>query len=97
MNQITPPVAATRPYSVTVHDTVIDDPWAWLRDPGYPDVKDKDVLAYLEAENAWFEARMASQQGRITALDKTRRHRALSACVCEVRPWIRGPAQHGPV
>ncbi|PKP94399.1 MAG: S9 family peptidase [Alphaproteobacteria bacterium HGW-Alphaproteobacteria-16] len=59
MNQITPPVAATRPHSVTVHDTVIDDPWAWLRDPGYPTVTDKDVLAYLEAENAYFESVMA--------------------------------------
>ena len=55
----TPPVAATRPHSFTRHGITIEDPWAWLRDPGYPDVQDKDVLAYLEAENAYFDAIMA--------------------------------------
>jgi oligopeptidase B len=54
-----PPVAATRPHSFTFHGSTIEDPWAWLKDPSYPEVKDKDVLAYLEAENAYFEAVMA--------------------------------------
>lgn len=53
-----PPVAATRPFSYERHGVTIDDPWNWLRDPGYPEVKDKDVLAYLEAENAYFETVM---------------------------------------
>lgn len=55
----TPPVAATRPYSFERHGVTIEDPWAWLRDPGYPEVTDKDVLGYLEAENAYYEAVMA--------------------------------------
>jgi oligopeptidase B len=50
-----PPVAATRPHSFSVHGVRIDDPWAWLKDPDYPQVTDKDVLAYLEEENAYFE------------------------------------------
>lgn len=54
-----PPVAATRPHSFTRHGITIEDPWAWLRDPGYPDVTDRQVLAYLEAENAYFDAVMA--------------------------------------
>ncbi|MHA6718070.1 S9 family peptidase [Sphingomonas sp. RS6] len=54
-----PPVAATRPHSFTRHGITIEDPWAWLRDPGYPEVTDKDVLAYLEEENAYFDAIMA--------------------------------------
>ncbi len=54
-----PPVAATRPHSYSHHNIQIDDPWAWLKDPGYPNVTDKDVLAYLEEENAYFEAVMA--------------------------------------
>jgi oligopeptidase B len=54
-----PPIAATRPHSFTTHGITIEDPWAWLKDPNYPDVKDKDVLAYLKAENAYFEAMMA--------------------------------------
>ena len=55
----TPPVAARRPHRFTAHGVTIDDPWAWLRDPGYPAVSDPDVLAYLAEENAWFEAAMA--------------------------------------
>ncbi|MFW2851481.1 S9 family peptidase [Sphingomonas sp. TX0543] len=54
-----PPRAQTRPHRFTRHGITIEDPWAWLKDAGYPDVTDKDVLAYLEAENAYFEAVMA--------------------------------------
>lgn len=57
-----PPVAATRPHSFTRHGVTIHDPWAWLRDPGYPDVTDKDVLAYLAEENAYFDAVMAPRK-----------------------------------
>ena len=63
-----PPVAQERPHSFTHHGTTVSDPYAWLRDPGYPDVKDADVLAYLNAENAWFTQRMADQQPRIDGL-----------------------------
>ena len=59
MTDLKPPVAATRPHHFERHGIRIDDPWHWLRDPGYPNVTDKDVLAYLEAENAYFEAVMA--------------------------------------
>lgn len=65
---ITPPLAPRREHSISHHGRTIDDPWSWLRDPGYPDVKDKDVLAYLEAENHWFEQAMAPQQGMTDAL-----------------------------
>ena len=54
-----PPVAAQRRHSFTAHGETIDDPWSWLKDPGYPDVTDSDVLDYLKAENAYFEAVMA--------------------------------------
>src|SRR5436305_4743873 len=50
-----PPVAAIRPHSFTRHGVTIEDPWAWLKDPAYPTVTDKDVLAYLEEENGYFE------------------------------------------
>ncbi|WEK43820.1 MAG: S9 family peptidase [Candidatus Sphingomonas colombiensis] len=54
-----PPQAATRPHQFVRHGITIDDPWAWLKDAGYPDVTDKEILAYLEAENAYFETIMA--------------------------------------
>jgi oligopeptidase B len=55
----TPPIAEQRPHSFTTHGVTIEDPYAWLKDPNYPEVDDADVLAYLEAENAYFEEQMA--------------------------------------
>ena len=65
---IGPPRAAKKPHSFTRHGTSVTDDYAWLRDAGYPEVTDKEVLALLEAQNAWFEARMAAHKGRIDAL-----------------------------
>jgi oligopeptidase B len=50
-----PPKAEQKPFSYERHGVSIDDPYHWLRDPGYPQVTDKDVLAYLTAENDYFE------------------------------------------
>ncbi|MBU6395623.1 MAG: S9 family peptidase [Sphingomonadales bacterium] len=63
-----PPVAAKKPHTFTHHGVTIEDPYNWLRDPGYPEVKDADVLAHLEAENAWFEARMKPRQPAVETL-----------------------------
>jgi len=51
-----PPVAERREHRFSHHGVTIDDPWAWLRDLGYPEVTDEDVLGYLKAENAFFDA-----------------------------------------
>ncbi|MES2493525.1 MAG: S9 family peptidase [Pseudomonadota bacterium] len=64
----TPPVAPKKSHRITHHGITIADDYAWLRDPGYPEVTDKAVLAHLEAENAWFEARMAPRQPLIDDL-----------------------------
>ncbi len=63
-----PPVAAQRPHQTTHHGRTLSDPWAWLRDPGYPEVTDADVLAYLTAENRFFEAHMAAHRPEVDAL-----------------------------
>ncbi len=68
MTDLTPPVAATRPHSFTLHGTTIEDPYAWLKDPDYPEVGDADVLAYLEAENAYFTDVMAPHQPLVDRL-----------------------------
>jgi oligopeptidase B len=62
------PRAEPRPYSYERHGKRIEDPWHWLRDPGYPEVTDKAVLAYLEAENAYFEAAMAPRKTLVETL-----------------------------
>ncbi|MFM5893333.1 MAG: S9 family peptidase [Novosphingobium sp.] len=79
MTLTTPPVAAKQPHVETHHGIELSDDYAWLRDPGYPDVTDKDVLAHLAAENAWFEQRMAPHQPRIDALFKEMRGRIKEA------------------
>lgn len=79
MTLTTPPVAKKQPHVETRHGITVTDDYAWLRDPGYPEVTDPAVLAHLEAENAWFEARMAGQQGRIDALFKEMRGRIKEA------------------
>ncbi|WP_022678080.1 S9 family peptidase [Novosphingobium sp. B-7] len=63
-----PPVAAKKPHSISHHGVTITDDYAWLRDPGYPEVKDPEILAHLEAENAWFQAHMAPRQPLIDQL-----------------------------
>jgi oligopeptidase B len=63
-----PPVAERRAYSFTAHGQTIDDPYAWLKDADYPDVKDPAILAYLEAENAYFEAAMAPHRPLVDRL-----------------------------
>jgi len=62
------PQAEQRPYSYERHGVTIEDPWHWLRDPKYPEVDDPDVLAYLKAENAYFDGWKAQHQGLIDQL-----------------------------
>ena len=84
----TPPVAGQRPHSFTRHGVTIEDPWHWLRDPSYPNVSDADVLAYLVAENEYFEATMSPHRALIDTIFeeiKARQQPDLSSV-----PWRRG-------
>src|SRR5690606_34741191 len=73
------PRAAKKLSTVTHHGITVEDHYAWLRDPGYPNVTDKAVLDHLAAENAWFETRMAPHQATIEALFKEMRGRIKEA------------------
>ncbi len=64
----TPPRAKRSALRLERHGICWDDPYAWLRDPGYPKVEDPDIRGYLDAENAYFSAVMAPRQGLIEAL-----------------------------
>src|SRR3954452_1282500 len=63
-----PPKAEQRPFSYERHGVTIEDPWHWLRDPKYPQVDDPGVLAYLKAENAFFDGWKAQHQALIDQL-----------------------------
>ncbi len=56
----TPPVAALRPHEVKSPFGTRVDPYYWLRDD---ERKDPDVIAYLNAENAYKEAVLAHTEG----------------------------------
>jgi oligopeptidase B len=70
-----PPVAEQRPYSYERHGIRVDDPYHWLKDQSYPTIDDEDVLSYLRAENAYFEAAMAPHQPLIDELFQEMRGR----------------------
>jgi oligopeptidase B len=63
-----PPKAEQRPHSYERHGYRIEDPYFWLKDQSYPKVDDEDVLAYLKAENAYFEAAMKPHQPLVETL-----------------------------
>jgi oligopeptidase B len=61
-----PPMAGQRPYSYERHGVTIEDPWHWLRQ--YPDVTDPDILAYLAAENGYFDGWAKKNQALLDQL-----------------------------
>ena len=73
------PIAAKKPNSFTHHGVTVTDDYAWLRDPGYPEVTDPAVLAHLEAENAWFEHRMGPHKPLVERLFQEMRGRIKEA------------------
>ncbi len=59
----TPPIAKQVPTERIHHGDTVIDPYAWLTDP-----KDPEVIAYLEAENAYTEAQTAGLSELRTAV-----------------------------
>ncbi len=53
-----PPVAVKIPHSSTRHGITVVDDYHWMKDQGYPKIDDQAVLDHLNAENAYFEAKM---------------------------------------
>ena len=63
-----PPVAKKVPSTREYHGQLLHDDYLWLKDEGYPEVDDPDILGYLEAENRWFEQQMAPLQPAVDIL-----------------------------
>ncbi len=49
------PTAPKIPTETTVHGVTLTDDYAWLRDPGYPQVETAAILDHVKAENFHFE------------------------------------------
>ena len=58
-----PPVAKTDPHVTEIHGETLVDPYFWMRERDNP-----EVIAYLEAENAYSEAQMANTKALQTML-----------------------------
>ena len=63
-----PPVAEKRPVTHERHGISWTDDYDWLRDKGYPEVTDEEVLSHLRAENAYFDALMGPYSKLIDTL-----------------------------
>ncbi len=74
-----PPIAEQRDHSYSRHGITISDPYHWLKDQSYPVVDDPAVLAYLNAENAHFEAAMAPHSALVETLFSEMRGRIKEA------------------
>lgn len=49
-----PPIASRRAHTRSIHGDTVEDPWFWLRDKDDP-----DVIAHIEAENAYASSVLA--------------------------------------
>jgi oligopeptidase B len=83
-----PPVADIRPTEREYHGITLEDDYLWLKDPSYPETDDEDVLAYLEAENAWFAQQMAPRHDLVETLFEEMKGR-MEEDLTEV-PWTEG-------
>ena len=57
-SEMTPPVAKKVPFERTHHGDTFVDSYEWMRDKDNP-----DVIAHIEAENAYTQARTAHLDG----------------------------------
>jgi oligopeptidase B len=74
-----PPSAARVPRVSIVHGTELVDPYAWLRDPDYPEVSDSAILDHLNAENAYVESLLRPHEALVESLLKELRGRIQEA------------------
>ena len=58
-----PPVAKKSRHTYRHHDRTVEDDYAWLKDPNYPEVKDPEILDYLNEENKFFQDTMKPHEG----------------------------------
>lgn len=63
-----PPVAERRPLSKRYHGRELVDPYAWLRDPEYPEVREQEIIDYLRKENDYFNAAMEPHREQLQEL-----------------------------
>ena len=82
------PVAPRIAHSFEYHGVRVSAPYHWLKDQGYPTVDDPEVLAYLNAENAYYGEAMATLEDLSEVLFQEMRARRPEAE--QSVPWREG-------
>ncbi|GAA6136264.1 S9 family peptidase [Arenicella sp. 4NH20-0111] len=62
------PVAKRVPSERNYHGNVLQDPYFWMKDQGYPKVDDEDVLSYLKEENAYHKSFLDPHEGLVNTV-----------------------------
>ncbi|WJG08841.1 S9 family peptidase [Aliiglaciecola sp. LCG003] len=62
------PVAPKQDYTAQYHGKTVNDPYNWLKDPGYPEVNDQPIIDYLTKENEYFNAFLAPHTALVDTL-----------------------------
>lgn len=62
------PLATPQEHHSQQHGITLTDPWHWLRDPSYPKVETREIIDYLQAENAYYQAVMTPHSAFVDAL-----------------------------
>lgn len=65
---INAPVAPQVPFIAKHHQRTLDDPYHWLKDQGYPEVDDENVLSYLNQENDYYQSFLKPHQPLVDTL-----------------------------
>ena len=65
---INAPIAKRDEHTVVHHGLTLTDPYHWLKDQGYPEVNDEPVLAYLNAENEYYQAFLGQHKPLVNTL-----------------------------
>lgn len=89
---VAPPKAARKSYSASHHGYTFEDPYFWLKDPGYPDVTDEAVLGYLKEENSYFKSVMGAHQALTDTLFEEIKGRVKEDD--ESVPWFDGDFEY---
>lgn len=62
------PVAQRRESEREYHGKKLIDPYFWLKDKNYPEVKDESILGYLKQENAYHSAFLQAHQSLVDTI-----------------------------
>ncbi|MCH2352008.1 MAG: hypothetical protein MK322_11145, partial [Pseudomonadales bacterium] len=68
LSKSAPPKCTRKSHTYFHHGIELDDPYHWLRDADFPEVRDPEILDYLRAENTYFNSVISKHQAVVDKL-----------------------------